>query len=123
MLSLACAVDRSPGCCCVTTPPVTTLARWVVVVPAPPVEADCEAPRERTNVSLLPSGSSLSVSRSMSFTFLSSVSQKRLREVLVTVSVELFALLGPVAVVPATAPEITWVAMPTVSLTSRVMFT
>ena len=50
-------------------------------------------PRDCTTVSLLPSGNCLSVSRSRSFTFFSSVSQKRFRARLSTLSREEFWLV------------------------------
>ena len=81
-------------------------------------------PRPLTKVSLLPSGRSLSVSRSRSFRFLSSVSQKRLREVLLIRNVE---LLSPCPVAPPVAvprePEMTVVDRDVVSVVSRAMFT
>ncbi len=81
-------------------------------------------PRPLTKVSLLPSGRSLSVSRSMSLMFFSSVSQKRLRVVLLIRSVELLSPVEPVEAPPTpVAPEMTWVEMATVSVVSRAMFT
>ncbi len=86
--------------------------------------ADADCVRPCTNVSLLPSGRSLSVSRRRSFTFFSSVSQKRLRATAFRVSVELLAFVPEEAPpAPVTPPEITCVEMPTVSVTSRDMFT
>jgi hypothetical protein len=79
-------------------------------------------PRPLTNVSLLPSGRSLSVSRSMSLMFLSSVSQKRLRPTFSILSVELFAPCPPPPP-PAAEPERICVATETVSVVSRAMFT
>jgi hypothetical protein len=117
--------------CCVS-PGVSTCVRFCVDVVRPLrgcvvvrawVEDTALCPRFWTKVSLLPSGRSLSVSRSMSRMFFSSVSQKRCRELVVSVRVELFAPEEPPPVVPPTPPDITCVAMPNVSTTSRDMFT
>jgi hypothetical protein len=51
------------------------------------------------------------------------LAQKRCLEVPVMVIVELLEPLPPPPVGPPRPPEITWVAMPTVSDTSRDMFT
>ena len=74
-----------------------------------------------TVLSTLPFGKTLSVSRRRSLMFFSSVSQKRFLDTFVMESVELLLPLAPLA--PPIDPEITCVAMPTVSFTSRVMFT
>ncbi len=122
--SVLCAVCVSPG--------ASTVVRFCVLVVRPVrgwlvvrawFEVTAPVPRFCTKVSELPSGSCLSVSRSMSRMFFSMVSQMRWRDVALMVSVELLPPLAELAPEPCTTPEITWVAMPTVSVTSRAMFT
>jgi hypothetical protein len=79
-------------------------------------------PRDWTTVSLLPSGSSLSVSRSRSLMFLSSVSQKRFFALLSTLRSEEFWLaLAPPPV--ALGGLTTWLCTAMLPETSRDMFT